>query len=186
MIVTTALMDRDPPGVPSRRVRTALSDWAFNTNRRDDDPDDVVAVLGWVRRHTPTMDAWTDPLIVQDVLLVLGTLLDGRRAAASSVKRHRRVLHLLMRYAIVRGILRSDPVPEGRNLTPQSAGAIDRRRLLNERQAAQSLDWIRGRPRSGQRLQAFFATLYFTGLRPEEAVALHVSDLVLPTSGVGQ
>ncbi|GGP84058.1 tyrosine-type recombinase/integrase [Streptomyces sindenensis] len=186
MIVTTALMDRDPPGVPSRRVRTALSDWAFNTNRRDEAPDDVAAVLGWVRRHTPTMDAWTDPLIVQDVLLVLGTLLDGRRAAASSVKRHRRVLHLLMRYAIVRGILPSDPVPESRSLTQRSAGAIDRRRLLNERLAAQLLDWIRDRPRSGQRLQAFFATLYFTGLRPEEAVALRVSDLVLPASGVGQ
>ncbi|WP_399925479.1 tyrosine-type recombinase/integrase [Streptomyces kanamyceticus] len=186
MIVTTALMDRDPPGVPSRRVRTALSDWAFNTNRRDDAPEDVAAVLGWVRRHTPAMDAWTDPLIVQDVLLVLGTLLDGRRAAASSVKRHRRVLHLVMRYAIVRGILLSDPVPEGRNLVPQSAGAIDRRRLLNERQAAQLLDWIRARPRSGQRLHAFFATLYFTGLRPEKAVALRVSDLVVLTSGEGQ
>ena len=186
MIVTTALMDRDPPGVPSLRVRTALSDWAFNTNRRDDAPDDVAAVLGWVRRHTPTMDAWTDPLIVQDVLLVLGTLLDGRRAAASSVKRHRRVLHLLMSYAIVRGILLSDPVPESRNLASQSAGAIDRRRLLNEGQAAQLLDWIRDRPRSGKRVHAFFATLYFTGLRPEEAVALRVSDLVVPTSGEGQ
>jgi integrase len=186
MIVTTALIDRDPPGVPSRRVRTALSDWAFNINRRDDAPEDVVAILGWVRRHTPTMDAWTDPLTVQDVLLVLGTLLDGRRAAASSVKRHRRVLHLVMRYAIVRGILLSDPVPQGRNLTPQSAGAIDRRRLLNARQAAQLLDWIRNRPRSGPRLHAFFATLYFTGLRPEEAVALRVSDLVVPASGEGQ
>ncbi|MFJ3627523.1 hypothetical protein ACIPQ3_15670 [Streptomyces albidoflavus] len=40
-----------------------------------------------MRRRTPTMEAWTDPLIVQDVLLVLGTLLDGRRAAASSGSR---------------------------------------------------------------------------------------------------
>ncbi|WP_405840169.1 tyrosine-type recombinase/integrase [Streptomyces sp. NBC_01518] len=183
MIVTTALMDRDPPGVPSRRVRTALSDWAFNTNRRGGAPEDIVSLLGWVRRHTPTMDAWTDPLVVQDVLLVLGTLLDGRRAAASSVKRHRRVLHLVMKYAIARGILLSDPVPEGRNLTPQPAGAIDRRRLLNAQQAPRLLDWIRDQPRSGRRLHAFFATLYFTGLRPEEAVALHVSDLVMPASG---
>ncbi|MFD7298891.1 hypothetical protein ACFV9W_36905 [Streptomyces sp. NPDC059897] len=137
MIVTTALMDRDPPGVPSRRVRTALSEWAFNTGRRDEAPDDVAAVLGWVRRHTPTMDVWTDPLAVEDVLLVVGTLLDGRQAAASSEKRHRRVLRLLMKYAIVRGILLADPVPESRNLTQRSASAIDRRRLLNERQAAQ-------------------------------------------------
>jgi integrase len=48
------------------------------------------------------------------------------------------------------------------------------------------LDWIRNRPRSGRRLHAFFATLYFTGLRPEEAVALRVSDLVVPASGEGQ
>ncbi|KPI04494.1 integrase family protein [Actinobacteria bacterium OK074] len=182
MIVTTALMDRDPPGVPPRRVRTALSNWAFNTNRRGGAPEDIVAVLGWVRRHTPTMDAWIDPLVVQDVQLVLGTLLDGRRAAASSVKRHRRVLHLVMRYAIARGILLSDPVPEGRNLTPHAASAIDRRRLLNAQQAAQLLDWIRDRPRGGRRLHAFFATLYFTGVRPEEAVALRVSDIVVPGS----
>jgi integrase len=186
MIVTTALMDRDPPGVPSCRVRTSLDNWAFNTGRRDGAPEDVAAVLGWVRRHTPAMDAWTDPLVVQDVLLVLGTLLDGRWAAASSVKRHRRILNLVMRYAISRGILVSDPLPKGRGQMPRTGGAIDRRRLLNAEQVAELLDWIRNRPRGGRRLHAFFATLYSTGLRPEEAVALRVSDVVAPGPGDGQ
>ncbi|MET7363875.1 tyrosine-type recombinase/integrase [Streptomyces sp. NPDC005562] len=182
MIVTTALMNRDPPGVYPRRVRTALSEWAFNTGRRDDVPEDVTALLGWARRHTPTMDAWNDPAAVQDVLLVLGTLLDGRRAAASSVKRHRRVLNLLMKYAIDCGILLVNPLPKGRGSMPRTTSAIDRRCLLNPQQVAALLGWIRDRPRGGRRLHAFFATLYFTGVRPEEAVALRAGDLVLPDS----
>ncbi|WP_067021606.1 tyrosine-type recombinase/integrase [Streptomyces dysideae] len=180
MITTTALLGREPPGVSSRRVRTALSEWAFNTERRESAPDDVVAVLGWVRRHTPTMEVWNDPAAVEDVLLVLGTLLDGSIAAASSVWRHRRVLNLVMQYAIRHGVLQTNPLPKGRGSGPGTADAVDRRCLLNPRQAAGLLDWIRQRPRGGLRLHAFFAMLYYTGMRPEEAVALRVGDAALP------
>jgi len=48
------------------------------------------------------------------------------------------------------------------------------------------LAWIASRPRTGYRLTAFFATLYYAGLRPEEAVALRVEDAVLPTTGWGE
>ncbi|MBE1597371.1 integrase [Streptomyces stelliscabiei] len=36
------------------------------------------------------------------------------------------------------------------------------------------------RPRGGQRLHAFFATLYYCALRPEEAIAMRVQDVTLP------
>lgn len=42
------------------------------------------------------------------------------------------------------------------------------------------LGWIRSRPRGGERLHAFFATLYYAGPRPEEAVAMQVADACLP------
>lgn len=180
MITTTALLGREPPGASSRRVRTALSEWAFSTERRESAPDEVVAVLGWVRRHTPTMEVWNDPAVVEDVLLVLGTLLDGSAAAASSARRHRRVLNLVMQYAIRQGVLLTNPLPKGRGSGPGTADAVDRRCLLNPRQVAGLLDWIRHRPRGGLRLHAFFATLYYTGMRPEEAVALRVGDAALP------
>ncbi|MFD8214918.1 tyrosine-type recombinase/integrase [Streptomyces sp. NPDC059697] len=52
--------------------------------------------------------------------------------------------------------------------------------MMNADQAAALLDWIRRRPRGGMRLHAFFATLYYCGLRPEEAVAMRVKDMTLP------
>ncbi|MEU6470695.1 hypothetical protein ABZ927_22950 [Streptomyces massasporeus] len=42
---------------------------------------------------------------------------------------------------------------------------MDKRSLLNPEQAAAILDWIRCRPRGGDRLHAFFATLYYCGPR---------------------
>ncbi|WP_251054949.1 tyrosine-type recombinase/integrase [Streptomyces sp. ISL-66] len=82
-----------------------------------------------------------------------------------------------------------DSVPNGSSVpgpAPKAADAIDKRSLLNTEQVARLLDWIGGRPRTGYRLRAFFATLYYAGLRPEEAVALRVADATLPENGWGE
>ncbi|XES00581.1 hypothetical protein HEP87_60195 [Streptomyces sp. S1D4-11] len=55
-----------------------------------------------------------------------------------------------------------------------------KRSLMNADQAAALLDWIRRRPRGGMRPHAFFATLYYCGPRPEEAIAMRVKDVTLP------
>ncbi|MFD4140713.1 hypothetical protein [Streptomyces sp. NPDC058572] len=60
---------------------------------------------------------------------------------------------------------------------------MDKRSLINPDHAAGLLGWIWRRPRGGQRLHAFFATLYYTGPRPEEAVAMRVLDARLPGEG---
>ncbi len=57
---------------------------------------------------------------------------------------------------------------------------MDKRCLINPGQAASLLGWIRQRSRGGKRLHAFFATMYYCGPRPEEAVAMRVSDVHLP------
>jgi integrase len=51
---------------------------------------------------------------------------------------------------------------------------------MNPEQAAALLAWIRHRSRGGKRLHAFFATLYYCGPRPEEAVAMRVRDVKPP------
>jgi integrase len=58
--------------------------------------------------------------------------------------------------------------------------------VLNPEQARALLSWVKCRPRGGIRLHAFFAVLYYAGLRPEEAVALRVRDLTLPEEGWGE
>jgi integrase len=56
---------------------------------------------------------------------------------------------------------------------------VDRRSVVNPRQARALLEAVRAQQPSGARLVAFFAVMYYAGLRPEEAINLHADDLVL-------
>lgn len=92
---------------------------------------------------------------------------------------------MAIKYAIRQKVLTSNPLPKGKDedAAPKVAEAVDKRSLLNPVQVAALLAWIADRPRTGYRLHAFFATLYYAGLRPEEAVALRVSATTLPAEG---
>jgi integrase len=57
---------------------------------------------------------------------------------------------------------------------------VDRRSVVNPRQARALLEAVRGQQPSGPRLVAFFAAMYYAGLRPEESISLRVDDVVLP------
>ncbi|MET7474246.1 hypothetical protein ABZT17_07760 [Streptomyces sp. NPDC005648] len=141
-----------------------------------------MATLRWVERNSLPVSVWEDPEKVDDVLRAVDTRLDGKQAAAWSRKRHRRILNVVMKYAIRRRILRANPLPKGKEVTTatRTTNAVDKRSLMNPEPAAALLDWIRQRPRGGKRLHAFFATLYYCGPRPEEAVAMRVREVSLP------
>ncbi|KUO15270.1 hypothetical protein AQJ91_42670 [Streptomyces dysideae] len=192
---TIALLRTPPKQFEPLKVRTALREWAFNTKRRTDlekpIPEDVRVILDWIQRNTLPMSAWEETEKVDTVVAALGTLLDGTAAAASSVTRNRRIMNLAMEYAIRHGILRANPLPKGKGNgegggAPKVAQAIDKRSLLNPQQVTALLEWIGKRPRRGLLYQAFFATLFYAGLRPEEAVALRVGDATLPESDFGE
>ncbi|MFJ3244276.1 tyrosine-type recombinase/integrase [Streptomyces sp. NPDC086782] len=182
---TVALLRVKPAQFEAAAVRTALREWAFNTNRRGAAPRDVESILRWVERNSLSVSAWEDPDKVDEVLRALDTRLDGRQAAAWSRKRHRRILNVAMKHAMRRRILRDNPLPKGKDTTAatKTTNAVDKRSLMGPDQAAALLDWIRRRPRGGKRLHAFFATLYYCGPRPEEAVAIRVKDVTLPVPG---
>lgn len=182
--VTIALLRAQPTQFAPVAVRTALREWAFNATRRAHAPRDVVAILRWVERNSLPVSAWEEPEKVDGVLRAVDTRLDGKQAAAWSRKRHRRILNVVMKYAIRR---RGNPLPKGKESTTvtKTSNAVDKRSLMNADQAVALLDWIRRRPRGGPRLHAFFATLYYCALRPEEAVAMRVQDVTLPGPGAG-
>ncbi|MET7797072.1 tyrosine-type recombinase/integrase [Streptomyces decoyicus] len=180
MATTIALLRISPNGFKAVDVRTALREWAFNTRRRQDAPAQVVTILQWVERNTLSMAAWEDPAKVEEILHTVGTKLDGAAVAASSAKRGRRVLNVAMEHAVKHSILRSNPLPKGRGAAPKTSSAVDKRSLLNRAQASRLLGWVRLRPRGGPKLHAFFATMYYAGPRPEEAVAMSVLDVQLP------
>lgn len=56
---------------------------------------------------------------------------------------------------------------------------------MNPVQARTLLAAVGQEQRSGPRLVAFFAVMYFAALRPEEAVNLRVQNLALPETGWG-
>jgi integrase len=69
---------------------------------------------------------------------------------------------------------------------PGVAEAVDRRVVASPDQVRALLDAVRGQPRRGEYLVAFFGCLYYAGLRPAEVVALRAGDCELPASGWGR
>src|SRR3982074_1823112 len=63
---------------------------------------------------------------------------------------------------------------------PKGNRKVDKRAVSNPIQARTLLAAVREASRSGERLEAFFGTMYFSGLRPEEAAALNKRNLDLP------
>ena len=55
---------------------------------------------------------------------------------------------------------------------PKVSGQVDRRSVVNPHQARALLDAVRAQQPSGPRIVAFFAVMYYAGLRPEEAINL--------------
>ncbi|MFF2928067.1 tyrosine-type recombinase/integrase, partial [Streptomyces celluloflavus] len=186
--VTLAFLRAEPVQYEGVDVRKALREYAFNKKRRDEAPPEYRAILAWIRRNSLLMSAWEETKHVDTVLQALDTVLDGTPAAASSAKRYRRILNVVLEYAVRQKALQANPLPTGKSGTsaPKTSGAVDKRSLLNPRQVAALLTWTADRPRTGHRLTAFYATLYYAGLRPEEAVALRVEDAVLPATGWGE
>ncbi|MFD5885521.1 tyrosine-type recombinase/integrase [Streptomyces sp. NPDC060334] len=183
MTATSALLRTSVPStLDPVALRTALREFAFNTRRRAEAPPEVAAALKWVERNCHSMAVWEDSSRVEEVLQAVSSRLDGSETAASTIKRNRRVLNVMLEYAVKENVLRTNPLPKGRGTAPKTSIAVDKRSLINARQAAALLGWVRRRPRGGLRLHAFFATMYYAGPRPEEVVAMYVMDVRLPSA----
>lgn len=107
--------------------------------------------------------------------------LDGRNAAASTARRHRTILANAMDYAIELGLLDTNPIRTLKWTAPKVSSQVDRRSVVNPRQARALLEAVRAQQPSGARLVAFFAVMYYAGLRPEELINLRADDVALPS-----
>lgn len=163
-----------------KRIRSALRRWAFNTKNRGECPEDAAAVLKWVERNTKPVSVLADPKVMRAVLDTAATRLDGRPAAPSTVQRNRAILHHACEYAVELGLLDANPVKTTKWKAPKGSAEVDRRSVVNHTQARRLFDAVRAQEPSGPRLVAFFAVIYYAGLRPEEAVNLRRENVTLP------
>ncbi len=181
MMAATPAMLTEGRGRPDElSIRRALTRWGFNTKQRAEPPADVAEVLAWVARNSAALSALTDAAVARRLLEQATGRLDGKTAAASTARRHRTILANSMDYAVERGLLDSNPIRVLKWTAPRTSGQLDRRCVVNPRQARALLAAVRAQQPSGPRLVAFFGLMYYAGLRPEEAVSLTAGCLTLP------
>ncbi len=183
MTVMVSLLKDEPHSFKPVNVRTALREWAFNAERRGSAPPDIKEILAWVERVAPRMSVWLDTEVISAALEAVSTKLSGKPVAKVSLRRDRTILFGALKHAVVTHVLEQHPFELVEVPKIKSSRAIDKRSLLSENLAMRMLDWVKTHARTGACLFAYFAVLYFAGLRPEEAVALRVKDLTLPDDG---
>jgi integrase len=191
LTAVTVLLLADDRGRPDAKLlRSALTRWAFNTARRDNEqcPDNVRAALQWVKTHTRPVGALADAGLIRDVLDGIALSLDGKPRSPAVVSRWRKIFGNAIEYAIERRLLADNPIPtvQRKAKAVRVVQAIDRRSVVNPVQARTLLKAVAEQEPSGPRLVAYFGCLYFAGLRPEEAAALSKSNLSLPAVGWGE
>ena len=177
----TVAMLTDARGMPDTHVlRGALVNWGFNAKQRAMAPGELGDALVWLARNTKEVKELTDAALSRQILNATTSRLDGTRAAPTSVRRNRAVLLNALDYAVELKLLDTNPVKGIKWRAPKVAHEVDRRVVVNPAQARALLEAVRAQRPSGPRLVAFFGVLYYSGLRPEEAVGLRRQDVELP------
>jgi len=161
-------------------IRRALVRWGFNTKQRSEPPDEVAEVLAWVARNSAPMSALAEVAMARRMLDQATGRLDGKNAAASTARRNRTILANAMDYAIELDLLEMNPIRRIKWTMPKVSSQVDRRSVVNPRQARALLEAVRVQQPSGPRLVTFFALMYYAGLRPEEAINLSRDNVTLP------
>lgn len=190
--VTMALWDSEPSEGQAERVRDLLRNWAFNTRARPTPPlteanvdseAEVVPEVGWAEAHSLPLDDLMDPMVCRRAVDACGLKLDGEPSAPATAARKRSALYSCLEYAFELGRLPSNPMTRIKVKRTANQDAVDRRVVVNPGQARALLAAVRDFYPS---LEAFFACLYYAGLRPAEARHLRKADLTLPASGWGE
>lgn len=172
-------------GAPSaKEIRSALRQYGYNHAARNceaDVPPDVQAVLKWCSRHSAPVRTAGEPDVLRNLQTAVTRRLDGKPFAPSVARKTPAVLWNFLDYAVERKLIDGNPLA-GVKWTemPKGRRKVDKRAVPNPIQARTLLDAVANGLRSGPRLKAFFGTMYFAALRPEEASALNKRHLSLP------
>jgi hypothetical protein len=124
-------------------LRKALYGWAFNVKHRELSPSATLAkTITWVERNTVPLADLAEPDTLRRVLNHPARKQDGTLAAATVVARKRAVLFNLLSYAVDKKHFLINPLASVSWRSPKIAEAIDRRRVVNPRQAQALLDAV--------------------------------------------
>jgi integrase len=191
LATATLAMVEDGRDRPSHQALRRAFLWAVTpANKGADAPDEFATGLRWLRERSLLLKALAEPHVIRQVEKRLTVSLAGKRVATDTYNRRRRGLNTAVVYAMELGELSDNPLKAAGRTHEARQGEVDPRVVITHAQARDLLtalsyvgSWARGR---GRRLMAFFATLYYAGLRPAECVALRENDCYLPDAGWGR
>jgi integrase len=188
--VTAALVDEEVRGRPDAHVlRRALRQFVLSpAARASERPSDVADALAWLERASLPLSELAKPRTVRLALDAISLRMDGGPAAATTIRRKRAVFFNALQYAVELEELPANPLTTLTWKPPKVAEVVDRRSVVNPRQARELLTAVTyvGRPANGRKMRAFFACMYFAGMRPAEVSGLRAQDCHLPDQGWGR
>jgi integrase len=174
---------RTPPN--AQHLRLALTHWEFNpaSRARAETPNTAHReALRWIEVNSLDMQYLSTPDGVKHALQAVGLKLDGKKASNSTFLRKRAALSGALNFAVEMGYLSHNPMRDLNTTRRAPTEQVDPRVVVNPDQARRLLAAVRDIEPT---LHAFFALLYYAGLRPAEARNLRDSNLSLPESGWG-
>ncbi len=183
-----------PDGIDPGTVREALRHFALApASRTLDRPTPIAAALRWLEKTSLPVSLVSKPQHARAALDAISVLQDGKAASATTITRKRSVFTNAIRYAVELEEMPSNPLDRLSWKPPKVSEVVDRRVVVNPRQARELLTAVtyvgqqrRGPHARGQRLRALYACMYFAALRPGEAVGLRRQDCHLPKAGWGR
>ncbi|WP_116245426.1 tyrosine-type recombinase/integrase [Nocardiopsis sp. FIRDI 009] len=191
MMATTALLTTERGMPDPALLRAALRRWAYSkTYRAADRPPEVEEALRWVSQHSRAVGELANPKVAEAAVRAVTRDLEGRKLVIGSQRRNHGILKAALAHAVSEGLLERNPIGDLEATTSRSVHQVDRRCVVNPEQARNLLDKVREYGyeeterrqgmKSGPRLVAFFGSMYYAALRPEEAVNLRKHNLSLP------
>ncbi|MFF7473184.1 tyrosine-type recombinase/integrase [Streptomyces sp. NPDC008092] len=184
--VTLAFVEKGAVYREPRVLRRALYSWAFNKKAWEAEPRvEWQAALDWLESKSLPVAELEDPDVLRRGLDALCRKLDGTVAAAKTTKRKRAAVSEVFADAVERGYFTHNPLTGLRWTAPEVDDIVDPDCVPNPIQVARLLEAVRRLPGRGPHLYAFFACMYYAGMRPAEVIHLKKVQCRLPSSGWG-
>ncbi|MGW7203909.1 tyrosine-type recombinase/integrase [Streptomyces sp. NPDC054837] len=186
--ITPALVKAESGRPDPRVLRRALYSWAYNKSAWTQEPQpEWRKALDWLQRNSVPIIDLEDPQVLRKALDALGKKLDGKPAAARTALRKRACLSDVLGMAAEAKYFTTavNPLQSVQWTAPRTAEEVDPEAVANPRQVRRLLTAVRGQGDRGERLEAFFACLYYAGTRPAEVIHLQKSQCRLPEKGWG-
>lgn len=148
------------------------------------EPDPKSEMARWLDKSSIRLSE-LEPRVIEAALTRATTRVDGKAMSAEVIRRRRTTLNAVLKLAVRRGVLASNPMDKVEWRVPDRTLAVDISTVPSLNDIMAMVDFTKAGPMASRRYAALFACVGIAGMRPSEAMALRVEDLTLPHRGWG-